>query len=401
MKILYMMSGFPYPAYGGGALRIMGLVSGAAQAGHIVHILSFGDKSKIASDTPLHHLAESVTLVPHPMRAKVDRLKTLLLSSHADMERRSYDAQFLQVLRKILDVQHFDIVQLQSLEMAVYADAVRTFQPSAKIIYDAYNAEAELQRLVYVTDRQQVKRLPMALYSWVQWRRLRRFEGALCQQVDAVLTVSPDDQAMLSPVAGNTPVYVVNNGIDVAAHAQAPAQKIGLQQPAVVFTGTMDYRPNVDAAVWLVEEILPHLQNTAHIYLVGNRPSARVQALDQLPNVHVTGFVEDVLPYLHESTLFIVPLRVGSGTRLKLLQAMSAGCAIVSTLVGAMGLQVADGDAMRIADSAPDFARAMDDLLQDAAQRQRLAQNGRAFVAQHFDWSVIVPRLLAVYEQLG
>lgn len=397
MKILFLTSEFPYPPRGGGALRIMGLVTGAAQAGHEVHLLSFG--LPVPSDTPLHNLCASVELVPPVTRTIWDRLGTLLLTKRADMEQRSYSSAFLAALKHKLAAHQFDIVQFQSLEMGVYLETVRRWQPSAKLVYDAYNAEAELQRMVYETDRRNLKLLPLAAYSWLQWRRLRAFEGRLCQAADAVIAVSDADQRLLSQAAGQTPVRVVSNGIAVKDYAAAPQTQLALQQPSLLFTGTMDYRPNVDAAVWFAEEIMPLIPQ-AHLYLVGNRPHPRVQALAERENITVTGFVEDTLPYLHQTTVFIVPLRIGSGTRLKLLQAMSAGCAIVSTSVGAMGLGAQHNVELMLADEPQAFAAAVNGLLKDESQRQRLAENARAFVTAKFDWTMIAPHLLAVYDEL-
>ncbi|HLA44380.1 MAG TPA: glycosyltransferase, partial [Aggregatilineales bacterium] len=264
MKILYLMSEFPYPPRGGGALRIMGLVTGAARAGHDIHILSFGVE---LNHTPLHDLCASIEMIPSPQRSKTDRIKTLLLSSHADMERRNWSDDFLKALERKLQQNHFDIVQFQSLEMGIYLRHVRHIQPEAKLIYDAYNAEAELQHMVYETDRQNLKMLPMAFYSWMQWKRLSTFERQLCQNADAVIAVSEIDQHTLQKIAGKTPVYMVNNGIDVSDYATAPDVKLDLQPPALIFTGIMDYRPNVDAAVWFAEDIFPKIRHPGvHLY---------------------------------------------------------------------------------------------------------------------------------------
>jgi glycosyltransferase involved in cell wall biosynthesis len=199
----------------------------------------------------------------------------------------------------------------------------------------------------------------------------------------------------LQRIAGATPVSLVNNAIYVDDYAHAPEHPIELETPSLVFTGIMDYRPNVDAALWFANDIFPQISG-AHLYLVGNRPGAKLQALGE--NITVTGFVDDVLPYLHAATVFVVPMRVGSGTRLKLLQAMAAGCAIVSTRTGAAGLNATHGREMLLADDAASFAKAVNSLLADEDRRAELAANGKKFVQENFDWSVIVPKLLRVYE---
>jgi polysaccharide biosynthesis protein PslH len=396
MKILYLMSEIPYPPRGGGALRIMGLLKGAAEAGHEIHVIAFGENQPSAKNE-FTRLCTSLEVVPMPERSKLARVKTLLFSRQADMEQRNWSEAFWQAVWVRLVREKFDIVQFQSLEMGVYLPHVHDLNTSAKLIYDAYNAEAELQRMVFQTERGNPSRWVGAVYSWIQWQRLRRFERGLCRTADAVIAVSEADQELLQKIAGSTPVHLVNNGITVADYETPPKDILSLKQPSLIFTGIMDYRPNVDAAVWFADEIFPQIED-AELYLVGNRPHPRVQALSERPNIYVTGFVEDVTPYLYEGTLFIVPLRMGSGTRLKLLQAMAARCAIVSTSVGAMGISVQNGRDMLLADNPVNFAAAVTSLLNDAQKQYQMGEAAHSFVQEHFDWSVIVPRLIAVYE---
>jgi glycosyltransferase involved in cell wall biosynthesis len=399
MKILYLTSSFPYPPTGGGALRVMGLLTGTAQVGHEVHLLSFGEN--IPSNTPFHQFCKQVEVVPSPTRSKGDRLKMLLLTRRADMEGRSWSPAFVDALSRILGQTRFDIVQLQSLEMGTYLEHVRRLQPSAKVIYDAYNAEADLQRMVYETDRQNPRTLGMAIYSRIQWKRLTRFEGEVCRKADGVITVSDADKFSLGAFTDKTPLWVVNNGIDTATYTQKSPVDLHLKQPSLIFTGSMDYRPNVDAVVWFAEEVLPHLEDQqAHFYIVGKRPNERVMTLAKRENVTVTGYVDDVLPYLHQGTIYVVPLRVGSGTRLKLLQAMSAGCVIVSTKVGAMGLHVEDGKQMMLANTPMEFVHAIQELLDNKLRWLQLSEAGQAFVREKFDWSVILPHLLVAYDEV-
>jgi glycosyltransferase involved in cell wall biosynthesis len=401
MRILYIMSSFPYPPHGGGPLRVMGLLEGAAQAGHELHILTFGSERQAQHLGPLQAFCQQVEVVPLPERSTTQRLQTLLLTSKADMEERTWSPDFLSALEGVLTTTPFDVIQFQSLEMGVYLPHVRRLQPRAKLIYDAYNAESELQRMVYENDRARLTTLPKATYSFMQWSRLMRFETSLCEASDAVLAVSEQDQLLLRRLNHQTPVYLVNNGIDVAAYAIKPDEiNLQMRQPSLVFTGTMDYRPNVDAAVWFAEEILPDLEDVT-FYIVGNKPTSRIQELaENNPQIVVTGFVEDILPYLHQASVFVVPLRVGSGTRLKLLQAMAAGCAIVSTHVGALGLDVTHGREMLLADSPTHFVEAVELLLRDRFRWLDLSDQARQFVQQRFDWQVIWPRLWQAYEEV-
>ncbi|MER3514494.1 MAG: glycosyl transferase family 1, partial [Chloroflexota bacterium] len=149
---------------------------------------------------------------------------------------------------------------------------------------------------------------------------------------------------------------------------------------SLVFTGKMDFRPNVDAALWLAHDILPRVRQAhpeATLAIVGQRPSPAVARLAKQPGVIITGRVEDVRPYIAGAQVYVAPLRMGSGTRLKLLEAMAMGAAIVSTRLGAEGLPVESGRHLLLADTSADFAQAVTALLDAPAQRQALGRAAR------------------------
>jgi polysaccharide biosynthesis protein PslH len=402
MRLLYLCSSFPYPPHGGGALRVMGLLELAAKAGHEVHLLSMGGPQADSQAPAIQELCQYVQIVPEVQSSKQQRLATLLFSSQADMEKRSWSADFLAALEALLQKYTYDVIHFQSLEMGVYLPYARQWQPGAKLIYDAYNAEADLQRSVYLTERRQPGRWPLALYSRIQWARLSRFEAQLCQSADGVLAVSEADRDLLKAVAGQTPVWVVKNGIRASDYTrQGRPLGLQLQQPSLVFTGIMNYRPNVDAALWFSKRVYPLIdREEATVYWVGDKPAASVQKLARRPGVVVTGKVPEVRPYLHQASVFIVPLRMGSGTRLKLLQAMAAGCAIVSTPIGAQGLNLEHEAELLLASHERDFAAAVRRLLDDKLLWLHLAENAQQYVRQHFDWAAIAPQLWQVYNKL-
>lgn len=402
MRILFLTSQFPYPPQSGGALRAHGLIQGTRAAGHEVELFSFINKP--LTETPLHAELGNILTVQAPQRSMQDRLRDLVLTQRADMARRFWSDEALEVLRKRLSQGDIDIVHAESIEMTTYFPALKQAYPDIPLIYGSLNAEADLQRSIFKTEIKnwyKPRGLVGAIYSWLQWRRLTRFEGQICGLSAHVLAVSEPDQVLLAQLS-KTPITVVKNGIPVSDYLPIePTDELGAK--ALVFTGTMDYRPNIDAVLWFAEEIFPQVLTEhpdAHFYVVGNRPHPRLDSLREHPNITITGRVEDMEPYWRGATIYIAPLRMGSGTRFKLLGAMAAQCAIVSTTIGAMGLGVTSGQEMRLADKASDFAQAVNDLLSHPAQREQMRQTGREFVQTHFDWSVIVPHLLEVYDSL-
>lgn len=399
-----MTGSLPYPPLGGGALRSYGIIDGLARAGHAITLFTFGEGD--AQDTPLAGLCEAIHVFPLPQRSLTMRLRDLLLSDQPDLARRLYSTAFADKLRQTLAQNQFELIQADGLEVAVYLPLAKAAQPDARLCYDSFNAEYDLQAVMGRIDWQavfsgDVKRLPGALYSGTQVGRIKRFESTICRLSDLVIAVSPEDAAGLSQIS-DKPVGVVPNGIFVDQYADDAALPLG--DHALVFTGTMDYRPNVDAMLWFCERVLPLVQQqipAAQLYIVGQRPSPRLMHLADRPGVQLTGKVPDVKPYLRGAGVYIVPMRMGGGTRLKVLEAMAAGCAVVSTTTGASGLQSAMKHAMIVADDPARFAAEIVRLLRDPAARRALGGAAREQVRAEYDWSVLIPKLLALYKEIG
>jgi len=295
-----------------------------------------------------------------------------------------------------LETERFDVVQIEWIEMAPYLDTVASAPGQPLIVYDDHNAEYVLQERAFRSDLRQPSRAHAAAYSFVQWRRLRRCEAAICRRADRVVACSAADATALQRIVPGLLVHVVPNGVDTATYQPQPVPPVA----SLVFTGKMDFRPNVDAALWLVGDILPRIRQAwpeVTLALVGQRPGPAVARLAREPGVTVTGRVDDVRPYIAGAAVYVAPLRMGGGTRLKLLEAMAMGAAIVSTRLGAEGLPVEAGRHLLLADDAADFANAVLSLLSDPAQRSALGREAHRLAEAEFDWSRIVPRFEAVY----
>ncbi len=403
MRLLMLTPSLPYPPHQGGALRNYGLLHSLSTAGHQVTLLSFHDGSPPVQSTPLVDLCETVHTVPTPSRTSAQRLFDLITSNAPDLARRLRSSAFCASLTALLAGQMFDLVQLEGLEMAAWLPQVRAAQPRARLCYDAHNAEYALQRAIYRVDRQRPRRWPLAAYSLIQWRRIQAFERDICRRVNCVLAVSDEDAAALRPFRPDGCVHVIPNGIFVSEYARID-QTLDLGPNALVFTGKMDYRPNVDAMLWFTNAVLPQIQRaipTARLYIVGQRPHPQLERLREKAGVFITGWVDAVQPYLQAAAVYAAPLRMGSGTRLKILEAMAAGCAVVATSAAAAGLPAAVKSALILTDDASEMTDAIVTLLGDPTRRFQLGQAALAVVKSHFDWAILLPRLLAAYEDCG
>jgi glycosyltransferase involved in cell wall biosynthesis len=397
LKILFLTPQLPYPPRQGAALRNWGLIHELATR-HEVHLLSFGEGERPPG-------LASVTTLPEPERGKVQRLRTLLTSGEPDMAQRLYSPAFAAKLADLLATHALDVVQVEGIEMVPYALPYLGNAGGPLWVYDAHNAEAELQRSALLADLRQPKRWHAAAYSAVQVRRLRRYEAAHLYRFDLVVSVS-DEDARLLEAASDVRLLVVPNGIDTgefAPGAAAPATELSERPgPALVFMGKMDFRPNVDGVLWFVDEILPYIQYDGPLptlWVVGQQPHASLARLREHPQVVLTGWVDRIEPYIAGADIVVVPLRMGSGTRLKVLQALSMARPVVGTTLGCAGLGLRDGEHLHLADEPVDFAAAVGAVLRNPTRAAEMGRTARRHVEAHFDWRVLVPQLEAAYEE--
>ncbi|MFQ6013837.1 MAG: glycosyltransferase [Anaerolineae bacterium] len=413
MRILFLTPQLPYPPYQGTSLRNYNLIRSLAER-HEVHLLSFiqpGDD--LARASPLKQLCRTFTAVPAPRRSPLHRFLSLLFSPQPDMALRLPSQEFHTRLGHTLREQALDVVQVEGIEMAQYGLwlMVNSHKPSAighqpsaishrpLAVFDDHNAEYVLQRTAFQSDVRQPTRWMAAFYSFVQWHKLARYERWVCRHADRVVAVSEADARAIEQLVPDLEVAVVPNGVDTEHYrprSQLPTSK------SLVFTGKMDFRPNVDAVLWFCQEILPFIIEQipeVHFYVVGQQPHSRLSHLADQPHVTLTGRVDDVRPYIAGAGVYVVPLRMGSGTRLKVLQAMAMGQAIVSTSLGCEGISLCPGREAVLADTPPDFARQVVALLSDVGRRKELGRNARLLAETHYDWRVIVPGLEKVYEE--
>lgn len=400
MNILFLTPQLPYPPRQGSALRNYYLLRGLAETGLTIDLLSFAAPEQIAAiaDNPLSQHCRNVRLIPLPPPRTISQRLRTLLAGKADMSARLASPAFAERLRVMLAVGDYDYMQVEGVEMSPYALAAKH-----PFYFDAHNAEYVIQQRAAATDLRQSRKLPKAIYSSVQARRLRSLERTILRRAARVLAVSEVDATALASLDPQQrgKIIVIPNGVDTSEYAPAvdptpPLPDWGAQ--SVVFTGVLDYRPNVDALVWFCRQVWPAVlaaEATARFYIVGARAGAQVRELASLPGVVLVGEVVAVQPYIAAARVYVVPMLVGGGSRLKLLQALAMGKCIVSTTLGAEGIAVTPGHDVAIADDATTFARTLLHLL--ATPNHDLAVAARQ-LATRYDWAAILPRLVSLYR---
>ena len=230
-------------------------------------------------------------------------------------------------------------------------------------------------------------------YLDIQAERMQAYEGEVCRKVAQVIAVSPVDAAQIRQIFGISHVTDVPTGVDLDFFSP-PASSAASSD--LVFIGSMDWMPNIDGVEYFVKEILPLIRTRrpdCTLAVVGRTPAPKITRLAEGdPKIQVTGTVADIRPYLWGGGVSIVPLRIGSGTRLKIYESMAAMAPVVSTMIGAEGLEIHPPADIRIADSPHDFARACLELLDDVAERRRMAETAWKMVKARFSWEQVTCR---------
>ena len=400
-RILLLTPQLPYPPQQGTSLRNFHLLRALAQR-HDVTLLSFAERDRAADTARLAELARVLPPIAVPERTMGQRLRGLLTSRAPDMARRLHSEALAAALADALRDEVFDVVQIEGIELAWTMPLIRETAPGTRIVLDCHNAETELQRRALRADCRQPRRWPAAAYSAAQVGRLARFEREALRAADAIIAVSEEDRRQLMALAEPAkPIAVIPNVVAVDDYQWA-GQVPDEARFDLVFTGKMDYRPNVDGVLWFAEAIWPLVRQARPATtwaIVGQRPHTRLAALGDAPGITLTGRVDQVQPYLAGAGVYVLPLRIGSGTRLKLIEAMAAGCAVVSTTIGAEGFALESGREAIVADTPEAFAAAVRALLDDPARRVALGERARVFAAQ-YDWQRVGPLLDEVYDEL-
>jgi sugar transferase (PEP-CTERM/EpsH1 system associated) len=401
MRILWLKSDLLLPLDKGGKLRTWHLMRHLAQR-HAITYLAFKEPGQPAADVDgMREVAARVETVTRAEPAK----GTFRFYADAAMHLvdplpyavgKYRSREFRRRLTSLLETQAFDLVVCDFLFPAV--NLPRRL-PCPAVIF-THNVESEIWRRHAETKPGAIGK---ALYG-AQYTRMLRYERKTLARFDGVLAVSDADRqtfAALYPDAIRHPVHVVPTGVDTGFFAPAPSDPASPGSSAVesrtlVFTGSMDWLPNEDAMQYFCRDILPLIRAEepgVRLSIVGRTPTPAVKRLADEHDVTVTGRVDDVRPYMKEAAVYIVPLRIGGGTRLKIFEAMSMGKAVVSTTVGAEGLPVTDGRHVRLADEPASFAGAVVRLLRDADARARLETAARALVLEQYDWSAVAGSL--------
>ncbi|MCF7732357.1 MAG: glycosyltransferase family 4 protein [Akkermansiaceae bacterium] len=303
-----------------------------------------------------------------------------------------------EVVNRRLTPGRYDLVHLCDLVLMPYVLPHRAHTP---FVVDRSRVDLQFQLMEHKTLRFSLRD---RLLRWESYAKLWRYERKLARECALEVVCGPDDEVFIHRhVSPRAPVMVVANGVDLDYFHPAAAPDARATEPTVMFCGAMDYSPNVDALRWFfssIHELLLQRLPEVRILIVGKNPLPEVKAYGSRRGVTVTGGVPDVRPFYRQAWLQMVPLRIGGGTRLKIVESLAIGTPVVSTTIGAQGLELTHNTNILLADDAARFAEEIARGLTDPALRQRLEEAGIATATERFGWPAIGARLARRYDAL-
>jgi polysaccharide biosynthesis protein PslH len=398
MHVVIIDGDVSYPATSGKRLRTLNLMLQVAKRHRITYVGRCAADSEEARVAPAFLRDQGIEpiLVPHPVPHKTGSAFYLRLLANL-FSGRPYSVTSHRsepMRRAVAEVASKNTVDVWQVEWAPYLTTIDESLPGPRVVI-AHNVDTLIWQRYYENEPSFLKRA----FLKTQWQKFRRFENDAFRQATRVVAVSEEDARLIREQFGQPHVDVVDNGIDRAFFEGVTGQR---DPSRILFLGALDWRPNIDAVGLLLDKIFPRVraqEPNGKLMIVGRHPSAAlVERAKQTPGVELHADVADVRPFLGESGVMAVPLRIGGGSRLKILEALACGLPVVSTRVGAEGLLLTPNE---------DYVQAEEDAMADAlvhairnpGPMQAMANHGRRLVLDTYDWGVLAKKLEASWEK--
>jgi len=403
MKVLFVTNEIPSPTGGGMPIRDYNLLR-ILSCDYEFTLLCFSydsQETEGAKRNQLHGICKDVHIVPYPKTNTDDnRLRKLdvierSLNPRPWMSRALTPQTFVSHFHQLTSSGDFDIVHANHIEMGILLHHAAT----ARHVLGIEMLAPKARRLATIEGKR-VRRLFLRLEE----AKLRRYERQLCNQVDLWTMASEQERQLVQALCAHRPAVAIPNGVDTSLYNPDLVVPRSATDNSLLFVGSLAYAPNSDAVRYFSQSCWPRLKADLpqlRWRIIGRNPSNDILDLAQTgAGIEVTGWVDDIRPYLQQGLALVVPLRSGGGTRLKILEAMAAGMPVISTSIGAEGLNVTNGDNILLADEPSDFADAVLRVFLDKDLARSLSENGRRLVESQYDWRIIARKLDDAYQSL-
>lgn len=397
MKILHVLPYLPTPPQFGGAMRIYHLLK-HLRSTYEVYVIAYGDngdEEEFYREFPeLEGRSTILRRSDNGRRVRFQQLRAFL-SDHSFWYTKTFSKQMQEAIDQVTNAIDLDLILFEFPMLGQFQ-----FPKSVIRVMDSHNVEYHLLERMSSIRQDPLRKL----FYLRESKKMKYEEEQIAASQDALFVTSASDASLFDEMVPHVPKIVVPNGVDVDFYTPAEPDIRNPKESTttLVFSGMMGYVPNYDAMLYFIDEIFPIIQEKrpyVRLRIVGKNPP-EILKKKRSQHIEITGFVSDVRPYIQQSDLYVVPLRMGGGTRLKILQAMAMKIPIISTTIGAEGLEAVDGTHLLLRDDPQSFAEATLELMDHSTLKKQLAESAYQFVREEYDWKTIGGRIDAAFHYL-
>lgn len=397
MKVLQLCLRVPYPPADGGTIAMYNMAMALSKAGAEIRILSLNTKKhfvandKLPPDFVSRFRPSSVFL-----DATVKPIPALLnLFSDKSYNISRFDIpEFHAELEKVLKEETFDIIQMESLFMTPYLSTIRNHS-KAKVVLRAHNVEYLIWKRLAAAAGNPVRKWYLDFLA----ERLKNYEHAVLNKLDAIIVLTPDDKQLIEKSGTHAPVLVAPIGLDTEKYVPQHDTSDSVQ---LFHLGSMDWLPNIEAVDWFLKEVFPMVREKfpdLQIHLAGKSMPSRIFSLAD-KQLHVYGRIDDARKFMQDKSVMLVPLLSGGGMRVKIIEGMALGKTIISTRVGAEGIQYSDGINLITADSPTSFFEAISNCVLNKEYCTSIGRQARILAENHYENKVLGDQVLSFYQSV-
>lgn len=384
MVILTLTHMYPYPATDGGKIVTYNTLKYMHNKGIKNILITFSESNQ---KTELDDVAEVYTIEKDTRNNIWQAFKNIISSMPYNMYKYK-DNYVIKKIDEIVKNNKIDVIYIDHLHMAIYANYIKKKYPNIPLVLRQHNVETTIMERFYKNNNNFI----IKNYAYIQYLKLKKYESKIVDKFDLVLMLTEDDKKRMNKMCKNKNIKVIPAGVDIERYY--PRHDL-YESNSIVFLGAMNWLPNEDGMIWFIENVFDKIlskNKSTKLYIVGKNPSNKIKELAH-DNIIVTGFVDDDREYIAKSSVFIVPLRIGGGMRIKILNAMAMEKCIVSTSIGAEGINVINQKEILIEDEASKLAKIIIKAMDDDKLNKEIGKNARKKIEEKYSWTAVTKKI--------
>lgn len=397
MNILQISSQVPVPETDGGKISIFGITKSLHKLGHKIDFLCY------LKDANYYQSIKLMSDYCNPHLIKVNTKNSIwgvlknIFSSVPYNASKYQKKELIEYIETLFEKRKYDIIQIEHLHMGWIIDYIKSISPNTPVILREQNLELKIMERYY----QKENNFLLKLYAYIQFKKFLKFEPKTCAKFNRCIMISENDKNDLKKFNSNIDVITIPAGVDnrlLKYRLQKDTQK------KIVHIGNLNWYPNLDGLNWYLKEVFPNIVKAfpnIMLYIYGGGDFSKVEISPNIKNnVKIVGFVDDLWSNLKDKSLAIVPLRIGGGIRIKIIELLAFGINILSTSIGKEGIDVADNKQILIADNSKEFIEKTIDYFNNKFDNEQLIENGKEFIVKNYTWGIIGKKFEKSYKEL-